>query len=353
MMVPPNGSTSLYSAGLNPRSLPPQAPTSESLANSSAKTALEVPTTDGSPAVKSTRAEQFNVDALVNKILGFTQGRLARAMNEGASDDDVEALWQSAEAGVKQGFAEAKDVLDSLNILDEALTLKIDSAYGQLMDTLQSRVLDRPTAVESIRSVSSTEALINRTQQTQYERHTFSLDLTTLQGDKIVIRAVAQQSLSSDDLSFGRLSASRWDSNQDSAYQLIVQGDLNAQESADLDALLASVNELATAFYEGDLSTAFRRAQSLGIDGTHLRSLDLSLSDAVVAGASSYAQVAEQPTSLPKGLSPLKQYIEHLEYVQSRWSSLFNSEKDLLKTILNHPLNDGYLSDLSEIFLPS
>ena len=297
------------------------------------------------------RAENFNVDALVEQIWGFASARIATAQANGASDSELESLWQSAEKGVKQGFGEAKDYLDGLSALDDPLTLKINSAFGQIIDKLGARdltsVAPSPTA-EPIRAESAQQRVAS---QYQYQRQTFALNLTTEQGDQILIRSVAEQESRLEDQQFGRHSSTSWGSRQSNEFSLVIKGDLNEQEAADLDLLLAQVNELAAEFYDGDYDTAFKMATDLNIDGTSLKSLDLSMKEVEQKSVSVYSQTGDLPGRLPKGLEPLQQYAEKLVAAQRQWAELFNAPDEFLQTLQNHPTNQGRLGQIAHLLL--
>lgn len=306
-------------------------------------------------AESSSRADNFNVDALVKQIWGFASGRIEQAQASGASEEELESLWSAAERGVKQGFGEARDVLESLGELDEPLEMKISSAYGQILDRLSERSLEvDESAVSANQAIVAEQAdkpIDRYIKLEQYERQTFSLNLTTNEGDEILIRSVTSEASTAEDLRFGRLSSTQWSTAQSSEYQLIIKGDLNEQEAADLDALLADVNKLAAEFYEGDYETAFKMASDLSIDGSSLRSLDLSMQEVEVKGAGVYAQTAGQPASLPQGLQPLREYAEKLMAAQERWSERFDAPKEFLNTLSNHPSNKGGLGNLAKQLL--
>lgn len=307
-------------------------------------------------APKSSRAEGFNVDALVDQIWSFASARIAKAESNGASDEELDGLWKAAESGVKQGFGEAKDILDDLGQLDEDLEMKINSAFGQLMDKLEARDLnpaEKPLQVsQPVMSEVSAPNKQNRSINLyQYERQTFALNITTAQGDKIQIRSVAEKSASIEDTNFGARSSTKWGMNEESGFSLFIKGDLNEQELADLDKLLAEVNDLADEFYNGDYQTAFEKASALNIDGTSLRTLDLSMKEVEQKGASVYAATQDEPVRLPKGLSPLKEYAERLLQAQEKWQERFQSSEGLLAAMKNHPLNGGDFLKTSQFLM--
>ncbi|WP_320822546.1 DUF5610 domain-containing protein [Reinekea sp.] len=308
------------------------------------------------PAAPTPRAEQFNVDALVEQIWGFASARIASAQAKGASEADLESLWQSAEKGVNQGFGQARDYLDSQDALDDPLTLKINSAFGQIMDKLGARDLsavtpNAPNATADPAPSGTSSAPQRVASLYQYERQTFALNLTTAQGDQILIRSVAEQSSTLEDQQFGRLSDTRWGSNQSNGFSLIIKGDLNERETADMDRLLAQVNELAAEFYDGDYDTAFKMAADLNIDGSSLKSLDMSMTEIEQKGVSVYSQTADMPGRLPKGLEPLRQYAEKLIAAQAQWAEKFNAPEEFLQTLQNHPTDRARLGQIAHHLL--
>jgi len=308
------------------------------------------------------RADSFDIDALVSQIWGFASNRIEQAKADGASSEELESLWQAAESGVKQGFSEAKDILSELGEDSEALTLKIDSAFGQIADRLAERDLNSSQALLTIKdSPAQVNPTVNNEHSSstnnrsiavyQYEKQTFELSLTTQQGDKILITALSEQESELYDVKDGRFSSTQWGTRQDNGYSLVIEGDLNEQERADLDALLAQVNELAYEFYEGDYQTAFNMASDLNINGTSLQSMDLSLKEIEQKGVSAYSEMANEQVFLPKGLQPLKAYAEKLIAAQESWFEQFSSRESFVSALSNHPLNNQSFSNTIEMLI--
>jgi hypothetical protein len=233
--------------------------------------------------------------------------------------------------------------------------MKIDSAYGQILDKMASRDLEaKPAQAQEkpIQTAANKASSPNRAISLyQYERQTFELNLTTAQGDQILIRSVAEQESTANDLKFGRLSSTNWGHSESSGFSLIIKGDLNAQETEDLDTLLAEVNELAAEFYDGDYETAFNMAQDLNIDGTSLKTMDLSMKEVEQKGASVYAETAGQAVKVPRGLEPLRDYADKLMAAQERWEERFNAPKDFLQAMSNHPMNRGAMGYAAKMLM--
>lgn len=312
--------------------------------NSGAETASAAGTTEASRA--SDAASGFDVDALVNNLWGFMKGRISEAQANGASEKELDKLWQAAEKGLKQGFGDAKDVLKSMGKLSEPLGNKIDQAYDRLTETLEARDLSASVGTGDTKNA----AVDRKIDIYQYQERSFSLDLKTSEGDSITIRVKSSQEASASQQSGGGWSNLQWGSTDMTGFDLIIEGDLNDQERADIEALLGQVNELANDFYSGNYDLAWEKAQALDIEGSSLLSMDMNLRAVEAKGVGVYEQMSGDQ-ALPKGLSPLAQYARELVQAQQDWQQRFDSSAGLLNALENHPLNNGQLGNLAQSLL--
>lgn len=292
----------------------------------------------------------FDVDGLVKNLWSFMQGRLAQAEASGASEAEMEKMWQAAEKGLKQGFGEARDALQAMNKMNDGLDAKIDSAYQGLTDILESRDLSAKAPVTETPDEDTVATENRRISVYQYQEQSFSLNLKTLEGDSIRIQVRNTEEAGADfrrNQSGESLSWGRTNSND---FQLMIEGDLNETERADLNALLVDVNELANEFYDGDMALAWEQAQALSIDGTSLASMDLRMREVEAKGVAAY-QSASSETQLPRGLESLRDYARDMLAAQQEWLDRFNSRDALPETMKNHPLNDGRLEAFTRSLL--
>lgn len=295
-------------------------------------------------------AANFNVDELVDDLWGFMRGRLSQAQANGASEAEMEKLWSAAERGIKQGFGEARDMLQSMGKLDEALGNKIDQAYGRLEDALAARDLNADVSGSGETQVEG--GANRRISLYQYEQRSFSLDVTTAEGDRVTIQVDKRTEAGAEQTSGDGWSALSWGKLETGMFDLSIEGDLNDQEKADLTALLKEVGDLADEFYDGDLGVAFKQAQALSIEGSSLASMDLNMRSVEARGVGAYQQAAgDSGQSLPRGLEPLRQYARELVDAQQRWMDKLNSEQGLSEALANHPRNDGQLGNFVESLL--
>lgn len=294
---------------------------------------------------ETSAADSFNVTALVDHLWEFAEHRIRQAEIDGASDAAIESLWADFEQGIRQGFGEAKEILAELDQLDDALTLKIDSAFGEILDRIpdnQTENLGSASRASLSEDYSGADGRpLSLAQSSHYQRHSFSLNLTTEQGDEIMIRAVSEQVKTSEDAQFGQLASARWYDASANSYELLIKGELNEQERADLDVLLEQINELAVEFYQGDYATATEMAMALNISGTSLQTLDLNLQQIEQQAVASYATVSGDRVSLPQGLQPLRDYAANLVSAQQSWQSSFQQTVDFNALISQHPLSDA------------
>lgn len=325
--------------------LPPQAkPFALNNANRGAEKASVSESSETAKAPGS--AANFDVDALVNNLWGFMKGRISEAQANGASEKELDKLWQAAEKGLKQGFGEAKDVLKSMGKLSEPLGDKIDQAYGRLTDALEARDLSA-----MVGSREQDDSSVGRKIDIyQYQERSFSLDLKTREGDSITIKVMNSQEASASQRSGEGWSSLQWGRTDMAGFDLMIEGDLNEQERADIEALLGQVNELANDFYSGNFDLAWEKAQALNIEGGSLLSMDLNLRSVEAKGVGVYEQMSGDK-ALPKGLSPLAQYAKDLVNAQNDWQERFDSSTGLLKALENHPMNNGQLGNMARALL--
>lgn len=305
---------------------------------------------EGADPGASASGSQFDVDGLVNNLWSFMQGRLARAEASGASEAEMEKMWQAAEKGLKQGFGEAREALEAMNKMNEGLGDRIDSAYQGLTDILASRDLSAKAPVTETPEQDAAVTDNRRISLYQYQEQSFALNLKTVEGDAIRVQvqntgeagADFQRDQNGESLSWGRAGSND--------FQLSIEGDLNETERADLNALLADVNDLANEFYEGDMELAWEQAQALSIDGTSLASMDLRMREVEARGVAAY-QSANAESQLPRGLESLRDYARDMMSAQQQWVDGFNSRDALPEAMKNHPLNDGQLEAFTRSLL--
>ncbi|MEN0105397.1 MAG: hypothetical protein AAGC84_03120, partial [Pseudomonas sp.] len=122
----------------------------------------------------------------------------------------------------------------------------------------------------------------------QAQAQSFNLDLTTLDGDKIHIKAANAASSETTKSADG----SSTKTMQVAGYSVEVDGDLSDAEMASLKDLFSKVSDISDKFYSGDLQGAFDQAVKLDINGTQLASMSLNMTTASVRATEAYGSVA-------------------------------------------------------------
>lgn len=278
--------------------------------------------------------DRITADQAAGTILDFIGQRLRSDFANGAGKEELLARLDEGRRGFLQGFAEAKEQIAALGLLTADLEEEITDTYNQVLagiDNFADRINSK-FSNERLDQESTQISQVNRFElQTQSsQQNSFALSLTTQDGDIVTINIsrFQQQSLSAQVSNTGssgsnkdgapgnsgtsiQVSGSR---SFSSNFSLSVQGELDEEELASINALLEDVNAIATDFYAGDLDSAFELAQQLEIDREELASLNLQLQQTRVSQAYvAYESVAPEIANLPSiDLEPLINQVESL-----------------------------------------
>jgi hypothetical protein len=152
-------------------------------------------------------------------------------------------------------------------------------------------------AVPSVQSVS-----VERKQS-------FDLAIQTAEGDVATVRIARQQSYNAQtQVSIsdrGRALSLRASSSDSLNAVVSVQGDLNAQETASINALVQKVNGVADDFFAGDMEQAIAGAAGIEMQGSSLSAFAFDLqSQEVRRAAAVYENIAT--TTAPLAVAPAK-----------------------------------------------
>lgn len=286
-------------------------------------------------ALKSPAAD-FSPEKVADRVLGFVEQRLASEAAAGASAERLGQLREQARAGIEQGFAEARDILDGLGLLQGQVAADIDETYQRIQEGLGQLQQPQTEAAPSAGgyAVAAYQERFAATAQT------FDLAVTTRDGDRLrisIAQAAASYSeqgvLAAGDGQGGAMAAySRSSSVQMGAFQISVEGELDEQEMAALGDLLKQVEGLSSSFYAGDMAGAFDRAMALDMDGSQLASLSLRLTQAQVRQATdAYAAVADKPAAINGALAD---YANGLLAALEQANQLAEQGRGLLESLL-------------------
>lgn len=252
------------------------------------------------PGGMGIKAEDYSPEKVAGRIIGFIEQRLHSEQAAGADTGKLQKLLDQARSGVEKGFAEARQILDGMGVLQGKVASDIDDTYQRIQDGFASldQRFNPPALAEG-----GTTAVAAYSERFSAQAQTFELAVTTRDGDRLRI-SIAQASASwsqnsiaaaSNGNSSAVVASSQSGSLQIGAWQVSVEGELDEQERAALEKLFGQVQELSNKFYSGDLSGAFDRAMALDLDGEQLASMSLRLTQTSIRQATdTYSAVAEQ-----------------------------------------------------------
>lgn len=97
----------------------------------------------GSIARPSVAADKYTAQAqpptasdVASRILGFVQNRLQMEAEAGADTERLTELFAQARAGIEKGYAEAREQIQALGLMTEALAEDINKGYDLIQDGL-------------------------------------------------------------------------------------------------------------------------------------------------------------------------------------------------------------------------
>lgn len=254
----------------------------------------------------------FDVDKVVDTVMQFVEKRIAKEQANGATDAELESLFDAARSGVETGFVQAREQIDALGRLDDTLSERIDSAETgiyQGIDDLQEKTLAPESVVTDL---PASPVFSAQSASAAYSsKESFDFRLTTQDGDRVSISFSRESAayIQAGALRSGDQEVAYRDFGADfsSAFDLKVKGELDDDELLAIENLLTQVDSLAEEFYNGDLDKAFEMALSLESDASEIArfSLNLTQQQSVASQYSSY-QSRERPyvaNALPRGLA--------------------------------------------------
>lgn len=263
--------------------------------------------------LRGLNAESFSPENVASRISGFVAQGLESARARGATDAELGRLYDAAVEGIERGFNEATDILNELDILSPEIQDIIDTTFDLTFEALAGLAPNSSETAPS-RQVSLTAA-------ERFSRsESFSLDVTTQDGDTVSIRFQNQQSetASLGAFSDGENSAVAFslERNASSNFSFSIEGDLDDEEIEALQNLIQDVNLIAEDFFNGDVQEAFQQAAEFELDRTELANLNLTLSQSSsVSAVTAYEEVQQLENPLGNGGRQLGQLFNNTEQV--------------------------------------
>ena len=245
--------------------------------------------------------------SVARNVLSFVRQELREARGNGASEEQLQQIVDQARQGIEQGFNAARDALQG-RLDDTRLGRQIERAYNKIqhgLERLDNRFAPNvettpndgtqpgggtpPPAApgdattqppSSTPPVSVQRIEYTKTFDLQLSR-SFDLSIETQEGDTVTFsieqfyNKQASKEFVKDENGFTVNVDRQTERGEEISYQ--VNGDINEQEQAAIDALIKKVDRLADKFYSGNVFGAFRKATQVGIDAEQLASFSLNL----------------------------------------------------------------------------
>ncbi|CAK0774754.1 putative DUF5610 domain-containing protein [Gammaproteobacteria bacterium] len=220
----------------------------------------------------------FSPKKTAERLLTFISSAIGLAKSNGADDEKLKGMYQSARDAVDKGFKDAKDVLKGLGAWDG----QVKTDAEKTVDLVQNGINRLEKGQSPFATDAATESQAMLVAASQSQGYQFSLDVQTAEGDKIQVHFNQQQSSSvaaiaaqSGNASIAGMTSQ---SSSQSHFDLTIEGNLNDQERQALKDLMGKIDGVANQFFgKGNLQDVLKKAGDLGYDGQQLAGFTLSM----------------------------------------------------------------------------
>jgi hypothetical protein len=280
--------------------------------------------------MKGLDANDYSPEKVAARISDFVAQGLEQARSRGASDADLDRMYQAAVSGVEKGFKEATKILNDLNMLTDDISATIDQTKDLTFDAL--------AGIAPTNTTANTTASTSQTSISAAERYakaeSFSMEVMTKEGDKVSISFDSEASITASLGAYtdGETSAVSFgvDRNASSNFSFSVEGDLNTEELDALTSLMQDINLIAEDFYSGDVQDAFNQAAELEMDKSQLMNLNVTMTQsASYSAAVAYEQVQQLDNPLGDNGRHLGQMIQNMDRIMSNPALGFLEDSNL------------------------
>lgn len=329
----------------------------------------QTPSTDSAVELSEDNPLGFDYKAVAKNVLGFVTGRIRQAQAEGGDDEKLKNMLEQAKKGIEQGFGEARQELSGMGMLSEDLGKGIDKSYAAIQEGLGKFEQELFGSAADATQVSASVAVAQASAAT---RNQGSLELTTKEGDRVVLQfddaqqwrmqqgtaqlnrkamgAYAEVGSGAQTAGANRsdnlmVSSSEFLYSHTASFSFSVQGDLNPDELKAIGSLVQQMGSLSDRFFSGDLQGAFDMAQQFQLDDTQLASMSLDLkqqqtmawsgvltqttqTEAPAPVEDDALSVADKaPAAAEAALAPLADYLQQLQEMMTQANSFFEPEQ--------------------------
>lgn len=309
--------------------------------------------------------ERQSAESTAENILSHVQKGLDALKESGASQEQIDARLEAAKEGIATGYAQAREMLEGMGMMDDALAADIDRGETLVNEGISSMAAgDIPAllASDEADTVSNTDAADTEEPTSSINTPTYSaaamrtsnnmsLEVITQDGDRVTVDFSQRQG--SLEMRAGGFSVSA--SAFSEKWDMEVRGNLDDGEVAALEELFADVQKLSETFFGGDLGAALEEAMSLGFDGNELASMSLNLRQQSFSNVSrAYGQAGpSMPTErLESQRSNIADYVDsYMKAIDKASPSLSNplsNLQDMLAQLVPEDDRLGALASFNE-----
>ncbi|GMQ87056.1 MAG: hypothetical protein BMS9Abin08_0254 [Gammaproteobacteria bacterium] len=249
-------------------------------------------------------------EKVAERTLEFIELVVGQETDEGRRSE----LLEQVRAGVERGFAEARDILDGLGVLNGDIAKNVDRTYELIqsgLDKLASNGAgeeDDDAATEPVASEAGAVATQAGFAAASYStRQTTSLIVNTLDGDRVTIDITREATTSRTEVA-GSTGNAGFNSIQTSraasvSFSFSVQGELDEDEQKAIDSLIKRINKVSDKFFDGKVQSAFEKAANIKFDSEELADYSLNLSNSQTYRAVAAYQLSQPVTAEPGAAS--------------------------------------------------
>ena len=309
--------------------------------------------------------ERQSAESTAENILSHVQKGLDALKANGASQEQIDARLEAAKEGIATGYAQAREMLEGMGMMDDALAADIDRgetlvnegissiAAGDIPALLASDEADTVANTDAADAEEPTSSINTPTYSAAAMRtsNSMSLEVITQDGDRVTVDFSQRQG--SLEMRTGGLSVNA--SAFSEKWDMEVRGNLDDDEVAALEELFADVQKLSETFFGGDLGAALEEAMSLGFDGNELASMSLNLRQQSFSNVSrAYGQAGpSMPTErLESQRSNIADYVDsYMKAIDKASPSLSNplsNLQDMLAQLVPEDDRLGALASFNE-----
>jgi hypothetical protein len=262
-------------------------------------------------------------------------------------------MFEQGRAGANLGIDQAKGDLKDLAMLDDDLNQGIEKSRTLInkgIDDLYEQMF--PPANKSNEKIAELTPSIRST-AIDSELYTSNskgseLSITTTDGDVVSISFSELQEYASKEAYQYQESSQGGSTNYSSTssqyheinFSYSVEGELDNDEKAAIEALIKDVNSLQKDFFNGDVNKAFEKAVELGFDNKQITSFSMDLQQTKTSYVSqAYTTVAELDDKLApsvgKDLRPLIDFLDQFNQLQEQADKILSKNDDAFGQLLD------------------